>query len=102
MEATLPVTLEDLYKGTTKRLKITRRVADPANPNQLKTEEVRHCSAGPCLNPHCSALPDARAWTWLDQSRRPSRANLTTCQRPLVQLQPQATAKFLAHDRAQG
>lgn len=40
MEVGLPVALEDLYKGSTKRLKITRRVADPANPAQLKSETV--------------------------------------------------------------
>ena len=40
-EVAFPVSLEDLYKGATKRLKITRRVEDAASPGQLKTESVR-------------------------------------------------------------
>jgi len=40
MEVALPVALEDLYKGAVKKLKITRRVADPSHPNQLKSESV--------------------------------------------------------------
>ena len=40
-EVAFPVSLEDLYKGATKKLKITRRVEDPASPGQLKTESVR-------------------------------------------------------------
>ena len=44
-EVAFPVSLEDLYRGADKKLKITRRVEDPANPGQIKTESVR-CS--PC------------------------------------------------------
>ncbi len=40
-EVAFPVSLEDLYRGATKKLKITRRVEDPANQGQLKTESVR-------------------------------------------------------------
>ena len=41
MEVALPLPLQDLYKGCTKRLKVTRRVADPANAGQVKSESVR-------------------------------------------------------------
>ena len=40
-EVAFPVSLEDLYRGAAKKLKITRRVEDPASPGQLKTESVR-------------------------------------------------------------
>ena len=39
VEVGLRVSLKDLYLGTTKKIKITRRVADPADPNRTKTEE---------------------------------------------------------------
>jgi DnaJ family protein B protein 4 len=38
LERPLPITLEDLFKGTTKKLKINRRVFDP-NTHQQSTEE---------------------------------------------------------------
>jgi len=43
-EVAFPVSLEDLYRGATKKLKITRRVEDPANAGQLKTESVRRAA----------------------------------------------------------
>ena len=39
VEVALRVSLKDLYTGTTKKIKITRRVADPADPTRTKSEE---------------------------------------------------------------
>ena len=35
----LKLTLKELYTGTVKRLKITRRVPDPSDPQKLTTKE---------------------------------------------------------------
>jgi DnaJ-class molecular chaperone len=39
VEVALKLTLKELYSGTTKRLKITRRVPDPSDPSKLTTKE---------------------------------------------------------------
>lgn len=36
----LPISLEDLYKGTTKRLKVTRRIRDPATGRPFSTDKI--------------------------------------------------------------
>ncbi|KAH6569378.1 hypothetical protein BASA60_008211 [Batrachochytrium salamandrivorans] len=40
VQRTLPVTLEDLYAGTEKRLKVTRKLIDGATGRQVATEKI--------------------------------------------------------------
>jgi DnaJ family protein B protein 4 len=43
----LPVSLEDLYTGTTKRLKVTRKVMDPSTGRPSQTEKILTISIKP-------------------------------------------------------
>ncbi|KAJ3098850.1 hypothetical protein HDU96_010925 [Phlyctochytrium bullatum] len=43
----LPVTLEDLYKGTTKKLKVTRKILDGATGQAIQTEKVLEVAIKP-------------------------------------------------------
>ena len=61
MEAALPVALEDLYMGSNKKLKVTRRVADAAKPGHMGSESVGRMASFSHHDLTCSAasvLPD--------------------------------------------
>jgi hypothetical protein len=72
-EVALNVTLEELYKGTTKKLKVTRKVMDAASGNRLP---VQVCGwswiAAPVV--HASAVP-----VHASQERRQDKPGCSQC-----------------------